>query len=300
MATKIAIVSTVKAPISELKIFVEHHCKIGIDHIILFFDDPEDDAFDYFANYGNVVAIACDEHYWVETASNRPVNIEGRQVLNANKGFIIAKENSCDWIIHIDSDELIYPTNRLHDLLNNCNADLLKFEVLEAVSEKKEYEHIFVPSLFKRTPNQFQIKLAQLFGCRSAIYNGEFFRGHLASKVAVKISENILSLGIHGPKFSSGDVILKSTRRIKLLHYDCIGFEAWKRKWSRRFDGTATASEMRENRQQQFDEFRSALEEGDEALSVLYQKMQVIPKKERAVLHKLNMLIRLDINLTAD
>ena len=46
--TRIAIVSMVKAPLHELRLFVHYHLNIRIDEIILYFDDPQDPGLDAF------------------------------------------------------------------------------------------------------------------------------------------------------------------------------------------------------------------------------------------------------------
>lgn len=293
MTHKVATVSTVKAPIDELQVFIENQQSIGVDHIILFFDDPTDAAMAAVANDDKLTLIPCSEAYWQAKAKQRPDSIEQRQSINATVGLQLAREHGCQWIIHIDSDELLYPLTDLHAVLTQCHADLVKFEVLEAVSEQVEYTDIFVPDLFKRPPNAIQLRLARWLGCKRAIFNGQYFRGHLASKVAVRITDKIKSLAIHGPQQVDGPLSLQTTREVKLLHFDCIGFAAWKRKWSRRLDGSATATNMRGNRQQQYAKFIQAFAQGDEALLQLYQQLQVIPAYEKRILTMLGMLIRL-------
>ena len=67
---KIAIVSTVKGPLNELLMFINYHLNIGIDQIILFFDDPQDTCIDQIdAKYKNVHAVKCTEEYWLSQTS---------------------------------------------------------------------------------------------------------------------------------------------------------------------------------------------------------------------------------------
>ncbi len=60
---KIAIVSMVKAPLNELRVFVHYHLNIGIDEIILLFDDPQDPGLEAFSPISAVTHIACSEDY---------------------------------------------------------------------------------------------------------------------------------------------------------------------------------------------------------------------------------------------
>ena len=52
--TKVAIISTVRAPLNELKMFINYHLNIGVDEIILFFDDPSHIDISPLGKYKNV------------------------------------------------------------------------------------------------------------------------------------------------------------------------------------------------------------------------------------------------------
>jgi len=111
--TKIAVISTVRAPLQELQRFINYHLNIGIDEIILFFDDPHDAGIASFSKYQQVSTVACTPEYWSQKAGEKPADLGARQILNVNEGVQIAAGKKCGWIVHIDSDELINPSTEI-------------------------------------------------------------------------------------------------------------------------------------------------------------------------------------------
>lgn len=288
---KISIVATVKAPEQELIHFVKHHINLGVDFIILYFDSPGDVPAIFFEN-SRVIVQECTDKYWLNNALQRPSSIEERQIININNGAQIAANLNCEWMIHIDSDELLYCKN-LKQTLSNTTEDAVKFEVLEAIPSKVIHESIFDTTLFKRNTNKYKIKLASFLGVKKAIFNNEFFRGHSQSKMAFKLNRNIDKYYIHSAE-KKGGLVHTSSKKILLLHFDCIGIDAWKTKWNRRIDGTATALEMRQNRCEQQYQYAEAKARGNKSLTKLYQSLYLVPSKELFILNFLGMLKKIN------
>lgn len=292
----IGIISTVKAPTLQLYLFVNYHLNIGVDHIILFFDDPEDVGITSFSQYPRVTVISCSSEYWKERIGDRPESIEERQIVNVNQGAEYLSLKKCNWLIHIDCDELLNTSQPIKKVIGGFNADVIRFSVLEAVAEQEKYDHIFIPTLFKKKARKLQISVAQRFGCSNAIFDGEYFRGHTASKAAVRIIPKMKGeYGIHGPKKSLCNRVGK-TDKIQLLHFDCVSIDEWKMKWDRRIDGTGMALRMRDNRKDQMLLYENAKKEGNETLSIMFNKMHNIRKKERPILYVLGMLTRINLD----
>ena len=203
MSDKVCLVSTIRSTVTETIYFVNYHLNIGIDEIILFFDNPDDEAFVHLKDYTRVRLTRCDSDYWRTKGVSRPATIEDRQECNANVGLRVAAEAGFQWIIHIDSDELIVPKDDLKMILSMYSADVLRFAIKEAVSERDHYDNIFQATLFKeraRGEKRFRSRLAMLFGCSGAFFEGEYFRAHAASKAAIRVSPKITHLNLHGPK----------------------------------------------------------------------------------------------------
>ena len=143
--------------------------------------------------------------------------------------------------------------------------------------------------------SKLKIKFAQLLGCFNAVFEGEYFRGHLASKSAVRIGPNIRRYKIHKPVGFS-ELAISHTQQVQLLHYDCVNIDDWKMKWDRRIDGSGHTKSLRQNRKQQKEDYQNARAGSGSQLSKLYKKMHVLHKREFIQLYLLRMLsvVKLD------
>lgn len=292
---KVCTISTIKAPLSETLMFVNYHLNIGIDQIIIFFDDPNDAAADYLKDYRGVTCVRCDDSYWEQYGGLRPLAIEDRQVVNNNNGLEMAKSRGFQWAIFIDNDELVYPVGDLKTILSDSRADVIRFTIHEAISEEEYYDNIYVPALFKKPARSLQIRAAMLLGCKRAFFEGGYFRGHLDSKVAVRVNADIKIMGIHGPSSTGEGVIKKITPQVKLLHYDWVGIDSWKTKWLGRMNVSAVKG-LRGIRKSQLELFAKALHKDGEELRRLYRQVYLIPKYEQVILRWLNMLTMIQLD----
>jgi hypothetical protein len=292
---KIGIVSTTKAPLAELRNFVIYHLNIGIDYFVLFFDDPTDPGITAFISDKRIHSVACSEQYWANVQRTKPNSIEERQTINLNEGVKWLLTKDCSWILHLDSDELIHLRRPLAYTLSKSKADAIKLPIREAVPARERYNHIFEPNLFRKKPNQFQIRLARKLGCSHSFFQGEYFRAHTASKMIVRIAPTIAKYTIHNAEKSDGELLVEYTNSIELLHYDCIGLPNWKMKWDRRLDGSGRATQMRANRQSQLSLYREAKFSGERQLSLLYRRLYFISTRERLILYSIGLLKRINL-----
>ena len=295
----ICLVTTLRAPLSEVMMFVNYHLNIGIDKLILFFDDPNDPAIDSLIDYQQVTCIPCDQEHWRKVRNYQLSMMEERQIANANLALEIAKASGYDWITHIDSDELIYSEGEIARVLSEAKGNIVRFELREAVPERDYYKRVFSEvTLFKKPASPLKQRVAKTFGCKRAFFGGLFFRGHVASKSAVSLEADVKSLEIHSGTLA--DPSIENTNRIKLLHFDCCGMDAWKTKWTRRLDGTATSNSLtvgKHNRYLQFEAFSTAHnEKSGRALLDLYRRLYVVPSSAKHILGLLGMVERIHID----
>ena len=266
---KTAITSTVRTSRTDLRMFVNYYLNSGIDQIFLFFDDPSDESIEYFRNLSRVNCVPCQNALEIPTRRS----IEQRQVANAVSGLEMARRRRIDWLIHVDSDELILtPERNIKRYLirrTNDNVDAVTFPSLEAVPKLNYTRHFFEDiHWFKvgRSTIPRAETIARLLGCRNVFEYG-YFRGHRTGKTATKIHSPVKSLGIHLPTSHEGcDLRIITSSDAFTLHFDCCTFDDWKLKWQRRYDRTAVALEMRPDRQRQFDDFLTALHTGLEPI----------------------------------
>lgn len=295
---KIAIVSTVRAPLKQLEMFVNYHLNIGVDQIILFFDDPDDKGFDIFSNYKHVRCIKCDSKYWfIKNKGKRPEGIFTRQVKNVNHAVKHYLKRGYEWVIHIDSDELLRPIKPIRNVLENMgNYDAIRFRIFEAVSENLSYETIYEPTLFRVMPDKKQRASAKKLGCKAAFFEGRYFRADIASKMAIRINPEIKLYKVHNAIKHKGELSVLNTNEIQLLHFDCVDFASWSEKWNRRLDGSAPTPNLQNSRKAQLDMYIDAKNKGENSLTDLFRQLHMIPKSEQGHLFSLEMLERIQLN----
>lgn len=288
--------ATVKAPLKVLYPWVKYHLDKGIGRMVLYFDDPNDPAIASMVGIEQVTAIPCSDRHWKDMGQTRPERLGKVQELNVNHGFALASDMGCSWAAHIDCDELIFPLEPLGELLGQSRADALKMTVLEAVSEYFEYDNIFDARLFKRVPNRLQFLAASILACRRSLCYGEYFRGHTASKMLVRLNAGVTRMGIHKPIERSHEARIELCEQIQLLHFDCVGFADWDRKWGFRLESSFNADGLRRARQKQFAAYGDAAQQSIEARAALFRRLHMIPAREVAILKRLGLLTTVDLD----
>lgn len=312
----VATVTTLRAPWEITEAFVAYHLNVGVDHLYLYFDDPRDAAIARLADEPRVTCIPCDDTHWATiarlvrrddrvrpwTPDDGALTLIERQTTNATHALALARGAGMDWLVHIDSDELVHAPDGLARTLGAVPADVteVRFQIREAIPGGDTHAHPFADiDLFKVPASPAKCALLHRLGCR-IIYDGEYFRGHDASKCAVRCAWDIAAMAIHAPvaKPTAPGRRMESPR-ISLLHYDCSGFDAWKDKW--RHMVTPQDRGMRPNRRAQLDDFRAAWrafeqERDDRALRRLYRGLNVPSLYQRMLLKVLGMTERVALD----
>jgi hypothetical protein len=319
--SSVCIVTTLQAPLHETLMFVNYHLNIGVDHLYLFFDDPTDAAADALARRSRVTSVRCDLEYWNRDDSPRPSSIIERQKVNARAGLDLARRAGLDWIVHIDSDELLYSEKRFDELLADVpeGVQALKFPTMEGVLDRLEYDRPFEEiSQFKVHPATLGKKLlvtpeertrlsrdaaafrrklrcARLLGCATAPAEG-YLRGHIEGKSAVRTNADVQGLDCHEPIPTARDTIRATVAdRAWLLHFDCRGFAGWKEKWQRL--NRHGAEWMSAHRRRNVERFAAISETGaDSRLSALYEELYFVRPYDQFILTRLGLLRRLHLD----
>lgn len=296
-AGRIGVVGTFKAPLADTIRWVNYHKNMGVEEIFLFLDDPDDAAAGPLADYDGVHCFRCDEDYWAgRGVGARPPSAWSRQEHNADLALRLAEEMGLDWIIHIDSDELLRAEGGLAATLLTVPRDVevVGFRVLEAVPEAVDYECPYAGiTLFRDWPRaaRYRTRIARAMGCRQAFLDGKYYRGHQL-KSAVRIGTPVQRMGNHGPyPLEDRPHTFAWDHSIQLLHYDCGGFEAWMRKWLPRVQGMEK-NPGESSRFLQCELIRRALAESRERTVEVYKQIHFLDGYEKAVLFALGLLRR--------
>ena len=141
------LVSTVKAPPEKVLAFVAHHLSLGASRIWLYFDDPDDLAFDSVSHIPQVTPVRCDDVFWA-AAGTRPDRHQNRQSRNAQSAYRACR---LPWLGHIDVDEFLWPALPVAEILASAPPDqlTLRMEPYEAMHDPSLPDDIFTARQFR-------------------------------------------------------------------------------------------------------------------------------------------------------
>jgi hypothetical protein len=124
------IVTTVKAPSEIIHRFLAFHLSVGVNHIYLFLDAPNDPELLDLQAHKQVSIFRCDQSYWAEELQrDRPEAHPRRQIVNATYAYGIS---DAEWIAHIDIDEFLIPSRPIHELLSEISPETMALRVAPA------------------------------------------------------------------------------------------------------------------------------------------------------------------------
>lgn len=158
--SKIILVTTVRNPDPSFHSFLDYHLSIGIDRIVVFIDRPNQSELSALAVNQAVTFVPVDSNLISRLKKAKQfdsqyydLEVQIRQIAHVN--FVIDEFcEGMDWIIHIDSDEMInIASGSLSEKLSNIPENC--FQVLmpnhEAVPTTLELENPFLEvNLFKK------------------------------------------------------------------------------------------------------------------------------------------------------
>ena len=236
MGQKVWLASTVRPVGDEMGRFVRFHHAMGFSRQILFFDDPNDPWARTVQGRDDVQVVLCDETHWRGLTGERPELIDLRQMANANLALAMARREGADWLAHIDSDELVLTEGRpIGAILAAMHQDVARFPLREAIAPPGIAPHAFASQWFRVSipPAEIAARVPE------HLRVGErWLRGHIASKVAVRVQSAVERLAIH--HVEAPPMPVGTPEGALLLHFNCITLERWRALWNRRRDGTGT------------------------------------------------------------
>jgi hypothetical protein len=223
-------VSTVKDTPANVEKFVSRNLAGGIDHLVVFLDDPADpetpgiraalDADEH------VTCVVADEAWW---GAKRPERLNVRQRIHANLvKALLTTVDSAEWVFHIDADEVVrLDPQALAQVPANCPA--VQLATLEAVSQESWPED---PQMFKRLLDAPDLTLLHVLGVIDRPHNGAYFHGHVDGKSGVRPATDVW-LTLHRAIDDSGtEVQVHRDDRLRVLHYESYSGEDFIRKWT--------------------------------------------------------------------
>tara|TARA_B110000908_G_C10245045_1_gene448321 strand:- start:129 stop:1154 length:1026 start_codon:yes stop_codon:yes gene_type:complete len=329
MASSLGIFCLIKAPEREVIQYVKYHLKAGAKPIFLFFDDPKDKVADMVSQFPEVVVTRCDEKFWRAARKLAPEhladadlgNLIQRQRLVSVVAIRLALESGCDWLMQLDSDELLYPQSGVKNIFLDTPAaiSVIRFPVAEAVPLFISENGAFLDTRLFKTgqrgcpPKTLMPKrkdmlremlsyrrywlsywakrqLARALGL-GRLFHISYFKGHIQGKSAVRLNSGVTHMDSHYPSQSfSAELTVKTDKRVSVLHFDCQGFDSWVNKWENRVLTSSRPGNVK--RISQFDAFEKLYRRDDKhGLKALFNELYGMSRYEEFVLRNLGLLV---------
>ncbi len=225
--------STVLDEPANVEQFVQRNCASGVDHMIVFLDDPhaagQTEVRSMLGEHPHVTCVPTDEAWWL---GDRPHQLNVRQRINANLALhLLADLDEAQWLFHVDGDEVAVLDRDALDAVP-VGVDSVWLTPWEAVSRPDAHEP---PTLFKPLLGDDDLQLLTVLGVVAEPTNQAYFHGHLLGKSGVRPGSG-LRLALHDPVDPDGRRVPLEQRhrddRLHLLHYDAVSGEEFVRKWS--------------------------------------------------------------------
>lgn len=222
--------STVLDTPANVRRFVADNLAMGVDHMLVFLDDPsaedQDRVADELSRQPQVTCVPAGKGWW---AGERPKSLNVRQRTNVNLALELVKGMEwAQWLFHVDGDEVVALDR---EVLAGVPADVdaVWLTPLESVSRFDATER---PTLFKRLLDDGELNLLHVLGMLPAPTNSAYFHGHIMGKSGVRPGSG-LRLTLHDAVTPAGDLVSTyDDPRLRLLHHDAVSGEEFVRKWT--------------------------------------------------------------------
>ena len=222
--------STILDTPANVRRFVADNLAMGVDHMVVFLDDPsardQDQIADELSRHRHVTYIPAGKGWW---AGDRPQGLNVRQRINANVALeLLADMEWAEWVFHVDGDEVVALDREVLASVP-AGTDAAWLTPLECVSRFGATER---PTLYKRLLDDGDLNLLHTLGVLSRPTNRAYFHGHVLGKSGVRPGSG-LRLTLHDAVTASGDRVPRhEDTRLRVLHHDAVSGEEFVRKWT--------------------------------------------------------------------
>lgn len=218
---KISIVTTTSAGLEQILPWLFYHRAIGVSSFFIFVEGHAASPYStsVLEKISGVHLVPRNEELeerqrksriweesWLEPFFHKPCNHElfVKQNLNMEMAIVMAREAGMDWIIHLDTDELVHPAGSpnytLTSLLAQVPADVEQviWHNFESSVEKDSVEEPFTEvTLFKKNMMSLPKETAARFYSEAARGNPTYFLTYSNGKSAARVKEDLRPNGAH-------------------------------------------------------------------------------------------------------
>ena len=293
---RIGIFSLLRQSPEQTRAFVAYHLRLGIDHIRLYFDDPDDPALPGLAAHPQISAVACDAGFWQRLGAPADQQFDRQRAVRRDAQATLAGMG-IDWNLYLDADELVWGDAHLALAEAPAGCRLVRLEPAEAVTDEGMDEGVFAPRWFKRwprTPGEIAAARAEYAGLQRLSRVGFF--GHCEGKSLVRSDADLTWLSPHTPRGTRSDLADITAEAALVLHFDCMGFAAWQAKIERRVYGPVRYAGRKGRRAEQAMIVARLMRHGQQdELRALFEDWYLFDAARLARLQAAGLMMRADI-----
>lgn len=194
MSVTWGVVSTIRAPLTDIQDFVAWHLDQGATQFYLYLDDDVPDTLSVLNAHPAIRAVHTDAAWWAKR-KGRPDRHQVRQSLNARHAN--NRRADVDWLAHIDVDEFLIPQTPIADQLARLPdaAMCARVRPIEALAPVRDNDE----TVFKAFHLDQQARQAAAQACFpnwGAQLSGGFL-SHVAGKLFFRTGLQGLQIKIH-------------------------------------------------------------------------------------------------------
>jgi len=294
------LVALVNEPVDQINGFIDHHLKYGADHIIIYFDDSNHPAVRQTRVSDRVSIVACTKSFWSQAGGNEVMTLDEKLHICQRVGFEKLRRLGIEWLLLMDADELLYSPVSIRDELTKIptRVDQVRVPVVEAIhTAESRDKRPFAPRQFKQYQKKLQRHQLMEISARSSDimrFTRNGFFGHTYGKTFTRSNIDLNIFHSHRPKSSRSRLKMRQAKYMTLLHFDAMSFSDWRRKWSRRIDGSTNCVTISPFRREQHRAIAEALYGGDRALNGLFDTWYLYDESDLARLIDLDLAFIID------
>ncbi|MFT5534694.1 MAG: hypothetical protein ACI802_002946 [Candidatus Paceibacteria bacterium] len=217
---KIAIVCTVRNPSPSFTTWIHHHSQL-VDRLYIYLDNPTETDFSAIP----ATPMICTFSGARVSDFSGPSGVMQRQCKNVLHALSKCDVDGIDWLIHIDSDELIFsPEQRLESYFSRLDSEVscIRFVNHEVVSKFVAEDPFKELTIFKKNQRSTTLENESLF------QEYPYFLGYTIGKSAVRVEKCIGPSGVHEFEMISGQIVWEE--KICILHYMSATYNDWLKK----------------------------------------------------------------------
>lgn len=287
----VTVISWLRESMEDTLRFVAWYLDLGVDHMHLYLDDPDDPCQTVLAQQPGISCWPCTSNFWAHAGLTPNSPHPDRQKAALSHGYANVTSG---WVLTVDADELLYPQDGLPALLKTLPEATRSASILpvEAIRSDKAFTGLYRCPMENDDVRRVYGPVGQLMLPRRGLV------GHIEGKSLTRAGLPISGMHQHYPLDAEGkpvsDLALDGRQGVWLLHLFDRGYELWRSRLERvggRSFGGRLSRHIRKLREESTDP--------EAELRNLYRQLQGFDDRRLSRLRAAGGLLAPDLDLDA-